>query len=496
MKKANPIIAEHKISELAHMVFRLPSLLTMQNLKRIMVYIKLFGFKITVKEVNKKLWRGNYYLYEEIGSKPIFKNSERLKYQSSNFCDTTISVVIPVKNAGDDLRNLLSMIRNQKGFRGIEIIVVDSGSTDESIDIANAFGAKVVRIFPEEFSHSFSRNIGAKYASGNYILFTVQDAMPPSDSWLHSLFSVILDNEVVAVSCAEIPREDADLFYKALSWSHNKFMDIENRDRIMIKPEIENHLAYKKNAQLNNVACLISKDIFMNYGFRGKYAEDLDLGIRLTRDGYKLAILGSTRIIHSHKRPPYYYLKRGYIEHIHYHKLLPNVPNFAPSFDQLVTEISRIYILLDQLVNFDLNEFNVPTAIKHLSRFLMRRLHHFNKDESPRTIDLESNEYIDDNFRDFLTSFVNIKNIYRNSNNISVNRILLDNIQSYVALILEYIYDKYKVIDHQLLEEFKHDLFKAYAFIIGIQLASSFLQPPVTTNQFYKQIDEELTRQI
>ncbi len=105
--------------------------------------------------------------------------------------EVTVSVVIPTKNGGEDFRRALATIANQKGFRKVEIIVVDSGSTDKTVEVAEQFGAKIIKILPEEFSHSYARNLGASYASGEYLLFTVQDALPPSDSWLYELFSVI-----------------------------------------------------------------------------------------------------------------------------------------------------------------------------------------------------------------------------------------------------------------------------------------------------------------
>jgi glycosyltransferase involved in cell wall biosynthesis len=495
VSKGNSQFMEDKISNIAFIITKLPSLITFTNLRRIFTYLRLFGFKITVKEVKKKLSRDHYYLYEGVKSNALAKNSERLKYHSNNFEDTTISVVIPVKNAGHDFQDLLSMIKKQKGFKDIEIIVVDSGSTDNSIKIAKGYGAKIIQILPEEFSHSFSRNIGAKQACGDYILFTVQDALPPTDSWLQKLCGVMLNNNVVAVSCAETPKEDADLFYKALSWNHNKFMDIDNQDRIMIKPEIENYVAYKKNGQLNNVACLISKDVFMNYGFRGQYAEDLDLGIRLIRDEHKLAIIGSAKIIHSHKRPPYHYLKRGYTEHLHYSKLLPNFPVFAVKLEQLASEIRRNYILLNQIVNVDLKEIEVPIAIKYLSRFVMKRLHHFIQDGNPDTIDLNGDEYMDSKFRAFLNC-LNMQKISTHLNNEFSDGIILENMQSYTALILEYMDNLGNSIDHQSLEDLKHGLFAAYAFIIGTQLASSFLRYSEINNHFNKEIYRELTNQI
>ena len=74
--------------------------------------------------------------------------------------EVTVSVVVPVKDAGAELTDLIVRMKEQKGFRAVEIVIVDSGSTDGSAETAEALGATVVRIAPEEFSHSYARNFG------------------------------------------------------------------------------------------------------------------------------------------------------------------------------------------------------------------------------------------------------------------------------------------------------------------------------------------------
>jgi hypothetical protein len=54
--------------------------------------------------------------------------------------------------------------------------------------------------------------------------------------------------------------------------------------------------------------------VFEKYRFRSAYAEDFDLGIRLIQDGHRLGFLSSTRVLHSHNRRAFYFLKRGYVD--------------------------------------------------------------------------------------------------------------------------------------------------------------------------------------
>lgn len=98
-----------------------------------------------------------------------------------------ISVIIPVKNGGQDLIRCLDSIRAQEVDEGVEIIVVDSGSTDQSLAVARARSALVREIPAHEFSHGASRNLGAAQASGDTLVFISQDAFAVDRGWLTRL---------------------------------------------------------------------------------------------------------------------------------------------------------------------------------------------------------------------------------------------------------------------------------------------------------------------
>ena len=228
--------------------------------------------------------------------------------------DKKVSVVIPTKNAGQDIRALLKKLKSQKGLRECEIIIVDSGSKDDTLDVAREEGAKLVEISPASFDHAYARNKGAEHATGGYILFMVQDALPLTDRWLWELTTTVENNDIVAVSCAEYPRSDCDLFYRSIIWNHYRELNLD-KDRILAWDETcWSHIGLRSNSQISDIATLIKRDTFNRYKFRTKYAEDVDLGIRLIKDGHKIGFLHSTRVLHSHNRTAYYFLKRAYVD--------------------------------------------------------------------------------------------------------------------------------------------------------------------------------------
>ena len=226
----------------------------------------------------------------------------------------TVSVVIPTYNGAHELPGLLDALKGQKGLGGIQLIVVDSGSTDGTAALAEQAGAEVIQITQAEFSHSYARRLGAENASGEYLLFTTQDALPQGEDWLLRLMQPALLDGTAAVSCFEQPREDADLFSLVSVWVWRRLM-CGGEDRLTKLPEDTGYQSLRRCAQLSDNACLVRRDIYMDMdGHRGNYAEDLELGIRLLYAGHRLALLNSVSVIHSHSRPPMYYFKRAVVD--------------------------------------------------------------------------------------------------------------------------------------------------------------------------------------
>ncbi|HEY8574536.1 glycosyltransferase family 2 protein [Phenylobacterium sp.] len=242
--------------------------------------------------------------------------------------DVTVSVIIPTYNAGPEFYWLLRKLKAQKGLGGVEIVVVDSGSVDGTDTLAEEFGCTVVRIPNSEFSHSHARNLGADNATGELYLFTVQDAYPVGDWWLHSLAVALTEPaseemRAAAVSCSEFPRRDSELLYNAAIDTHYRFLGCRDRDRIgeMIT---DDHMSLRAQGQLSDVACMIPAGTFHKYRYHGRYAEDLMLGVRLLRDGLKTAMLSSVRVVHSHNRPTAYHLKRTFVDVVFLTEVFPD----------------------------------------------------------------------------------------------------------------------------------------------------------------------------
>lgn len=230
--------------------------------------------------------------------------------------NASISIVIPTFNAGTEFKWLLRKLQTQRGLKDLEVVIVDSGSSDQTVPWARQAGCTVIEITQAEFTHSHARNLGAANARSDYVLFMVQDAYPVGDYWAYGMLRFLLDHAdsgLVAASCSEYPRSDSDMMYDSMINIHYRFLGCHEQDRIG-DFQGSDHMALRSRGQLSDVACLISREMFGQYGYQGDYAEDLDLGIRLIKDGHKVAMLASVKVVHSHNRAAFYYLKRSYVD--------------------------------------------------------------------------------------------------------------------------------------------------------------------------------------
>ena len=116
-----------------------------------------------------------------------------------------VSVVIPVKDGERYLEELLQALARE----GVEeVLVIDSGSRDRSLEIARAAGVELLQIGPSEFGHGRTRNLGAERTSGELICFLTQDATPVP-GWLDAYREAFeLDGRVGAAYGPHLPRPD------------------------------------------------------------------------------------------------------------------------------------------------------------------------------------------------------------------------------------------------------------------------------------------------
>jgi rhamnosyltransferase len=207
-----------------------------------------------------------------------------------------ISVVIPALNGGRELERCLDAIGAQEIDAEVEVVVVDSGSSDGTPGLARSRGAVVVEISRSSFSHGGARNIGAGRAEGEVLVFTVQDAYAEGRDWLVALITPLRDDPSLAgVYSRQLPHAGARP-------SEEYFLDFlygpEPRDQ-----RVADASGLTMAATLfSNVSSAIPRRIWDRFPFSENVpmSEDQEWSARVLLAGYHLRYEPKAVVRHSH----------------------------------------------------------------------------------------------------------------------------------------------------------------------------------------------------
>lgn len=120
----------------------------------------------------------------------------------------SVTIAVLTYNGDAHLRRVLAAIEAQRFDGAVDTLVIDSGSRDETLSIvAEHPGVRLHTIPNSEFGHGRTRNLAVQLATGEFIAFLTQDAVPIGDRWLHELILPMMDDDrIVAVMGKQVPR--------------------------------------------------------------------------------------------------------------------------------------------------------------------------------------------------------------------------------------------------------------------------------------------------
>ena len=110
-----------------------------------------------------------------------------------------VSIIIPTRNGSETLGELLAGLTIQS-IQPDEILVVDSNSEDDTVKIAENYGAIVKNIEFSSFDHGGTRSLAARWAKGDILVFLTQDVLPASRTMLENLIAPIRESGEVCLS--------------------------------------------------------------------------------------------------------------------------------------------------------------------------------------------------------------------------------------------------------------------------------------------------------
>lgn len=192
------------------------------------------------------------------------------------------SIIIRTLNEELFLERCLQKISTQKVAYQFETILVDSGSTDNTLNIAKAYDCKIFYIDPSDFSYGRALNLGAKHAEGEILVFLSAHAIPKDNTWLNELTKPLLTEKktnIVGVYGKHEPHKNANPIEKrmvAQSW--------------------------KENPRFNNANAAILRTTWEKYHFNEKKSsgEDTLWEKSIESASYKIIYNAKAVVYHSH----------------------------------------------------------------------------------------------------------------------------------------------------------------------------------------------------
>jgi rhamnosyltransferase len=281
-----------------------------------------------------------------------------------------LSIVIPTLNeANPKFEELLKRISAQEGNFDREVLVVDSGSTDGTDELARRYGAVVHRISRQEFNHGATRNLGISLARGRYVVLTVADAVPLDERWLSAMVVNLERDQLVAgVYGRQIPHPEASALTRILV-NTMATASLERREQFVGSPEQDREVPLKKRrltvfrgkrvaalesrrlAAFDNVSSCLRRSVWEEMPFEEtNFGEDIRWGKRVTEAGYKIVYEPRSAVFHSHERGSGYDLRRYYVDQRVLLELfgLKPVPNLVSLFLSIFRSSVHVYRLLQR----------------------------------------------------------------------------------------------------------------------------------------------------
>ncbi|MBS3059654.1 MAG: glycosyltransferase family 2 protein [Candidatus Diapherotrites archaeon] len=201
------------------------------------------------------------------------------------------SVLIPTRNAGKEFEKVLSNVFAQKKA-AFEVLIADTESVDETLEIASRFKVKVKKIRQAEFGHGRTRNMLASMAKGDFLVFLTQDSIPRQNLWLYSLIKNFEDKKVAGVYGRQVTKENAfpmeEFFYmkkyggKRVLWDRNSWRE--------------------KDVVFSSANCAIRKKVFQERQFNPELivSEDYEWAYNAMDRGYSIVYEPKAETLHSH----------------------------------------------------------------------------------------------------------------------------------------------------------------------------------------------------
>jgi rhamnosyltransferase len=204
------------------------------------------------------------------------------------------SVIVPCKNESKNVGRCLEAVLGQASPGTFEVIVIDSGSTDGTVEIVRQFDVRLHQIPPDEFGHGRTRNLGASLATGRHLVFLNADAIPVHTGWLQQLIVELEPGDVAGVYGRQVARPGAYPMERF-------FLDYLYGERRSVQTKTNRSLDMS-TILFSTVNCAVKRSIWERYPFSETIVmtEDQAWSRRVLEAGYTIIYSPEAAVSHSH----------------------------------------------------------------------------------------------------------------------------------------------------------------------------------------------------
>ena len=206
-----------------------------------------------------------------------------------------LAVVIPTLNAGCQWKEISQQLVTQS--LAVDVLVIDSGSIDDTVAVSRDFGFTVEPIQKSDFNHGGTRQHAVGLCSdAEIIVFMTQDAIPAGNDALTRLISAFDDPHVGAVYGRQLPRPHTGLIEahaRLFNYPDQSYVaTLSDRERLGIKAAfLSNSFAAYRRAALEAVGGFPAHVIL---------GEDTYVAGKMLLAGWKIAYRADAQVFHSH----------------------------------------------------------------------------------------------------------------------------------------------------------------------------------------------------
>lgn len=195
------------------------------------------------------------------------------------------SIIIRTFNEGKHLAWLLDSIEQQCRIEH-EMIIVDSGSNDHTLEIARRYPVKIINIRSEDFSFGRSLNIGCRQAVGEYLVFISAHSYPVNGMWLFNILKPFEDLKVGMVYGRQVGNK-----VTKLSEERDLHLNFGDKSKILVEESFG-----------NNANAAVRRSLWENEPFDERLPglEDIDWAKKAQQRGYYVYYKSDAVICHVH----------------------------------------------------------------------------------------------------------------------------------------------------------------------------------------------------